>query len=107
MVQRPADGPRGVRQGGTPMERRGPQAGDRSMAPSTTRRGGEMATTGAEAPRHGGHPVRRLRVARWNASDRRRWGEMPKAAGGPRPLGRSGVEDTIVQARVRRLLAAI
>src|SRR5262244_1875695 len=30
------------------MERRGTHAGDRSMATSTTRRGGEVATTGIE-----------------------------------------------------------
>jgi RNA-directed DNA polymerase len=39
--------------GGTPTEPRGAHAGDRSMATSTTPRGGEMATTGVErrAPR--------------------------------------------------------
>jgi len=48
MVQRKSDVPIGVRKWVTPMERRGTHAGDRSMATSTTRRGGEMATTGVE-----------------------------------------------------------
>ena len=48
MVQRKSDVPLVVRKWVTPMERRGTHAGDRSMAPSTTRRGGKMATTGVE-----------------------------------------------------------
>ena len=48
MVQRKSDVPLVVRKWVTPMERRGTQAGDRSLATSTTRRGGEMAPTGVE-----------------------------------------------------------
>ena len=38
--------------GVTPTEQRGAHMGDRSMAMSTTRRGGEMATTGVERRAH-------------------------------------------------------
>src|SRR5262249_53771600 len=48
MVQRKSDVPIVVRKWVTPMERRGTHTGDRSMATSTTRRGGEVATTGVE-----------------------------------------------------------
>src|SRR4029453_5823201 len=48
MVQRKSDVPIVVRKWVTPMERRGTHTGDRSLATSTTRRGGAMATTGVE-----------------------------------------------------------
>jgi hypothetical protein len=87
---RQCDVPIRVTRGGTPAEHRGAPMGDRSMATATPPRGGESdygsrvespsssrdtapALHGAEAPRHGGHPARRLHGAGGHAGDRSRW----------------------------------